>query len=125
MDERTNGVPACPAGVPVFRMELAAGDRYELRQLDDFGSLPEGEYVLHAVPMTDGVAAWASKPDSEALVQAVAGHIDGWRSATFGWQGDADPIKDADNRQRAIQAHAAECLRRIRATLGVPEVDRG
>lgn len=51
-----DGVGGTPAPVPVFRMELAAGDRYELRQLPDFGSLPEGEYVLHATPAAeDGV----------------------------------------------------------------------
>lgn len=61
------------------------------------------------LPVREGSA------DSRALVQAIAGHIDGWRSATFGWQGDADPAKAESNKQRAIQAHAAECMRRISA----------
>lgn len=53
--------------------------------------------------------------NSHALVQAIAGHIDGWRSATFGWQDDPDPATAERNKQRAIHGHAAECLRRISA----------
>jgi hypothetical protein len=59
----------------------------------------------------------------EAYVLAIAAHIDGWRSATFGWQHDPDPVIAERNKQSAIKAHAAECLRRVVAELhaaGVP-----
>jgi hypothetical protein len=85
------------------------------------------------VPVPVGVAACGNTPDdegpftlaedSEALVLAIRGHIDGWASATFGWKGDPDPVIAERNKGAAIQAHAAECLRRIRVTLGVTPCD--
>lgn len=53
----------------------------------------------------------------EAYVRAIAAHIDGWRSATFGWQHDPDPVIAERNKKAAIQAHATECLRRIAAEM--------
>jgi hypothetical protein len=69
-----------------------------------------------------GVVHAPSQHEAAPLIQAIERHIYGWRWATYGWQGDADPVKEASNRERAEQAHAAECLRRIRATLGVEAV---
>lgn len=63
--------------------------------------------------------------DSEAVVLAIRAHLDGWASATFGWQDDPDPMVAERNKGAAIQAHAAECLRRIRVTLGVQASDGG
>lgn len=60
-------------------------------------------------------AAMTDNPD--AYVRAIEAHIHGWRSATFGWQDDPDPKVEWENRQRAIQEHAAECLRRIAAEI--------
>lgn len=60
---------------------------------------------------------------SETKVRAVIEQIEGWKSATFAWHGDPDPEVAECNKIAAIEAHAAECLRRIRIVLadGVPE----
>jgi hypothetical protein len=58
-----------------------------------------------------------TRADPAALVLAIARHIDGWKSASFGWQDDPHPPTAERNKQAAIEAHAAECLRRIRAAL--------
>jgi hypothetical protein len=63
------------------------------------------------------LASPTPQQEGEATVQAIAGHIDGWRSATYGYQGDDDPAIEAQNKAAAEKAHAAECLRRIRAAL--------
>lgn len=51
----------------------------------------------------------------EALVIAIKEHIDGWASANYAWQVDPDPVVSERNKAIAEQAHAAECIRRIRA----------
>lgn len=58
-----------------------------------------------------------AQDDPRALVEAIEDHLTGWKSATFGWQGDADPAIAEQNRRAAVQGHAAECIRRIRETL--------
>lgn len=56
-------------------------------------------------------------PKSSEVAQAIADHIEGWKAATFSWQDSSDPIVAARNKSAAIEAHAAECLRRIRLAL--------
>lgn len=62
----------------------------------------------------------APQADDEQRVQAIDRHLDGWKSATFSWQGDPDPAVEARNQQSAAQRHAAECLRRIRLEFATP-----
>jgi hypothetical protein len=62
-------------------------------------------------------ASLGEQREPELTVRAIAEHIDGWRSATFGWQDNPDPVIAERNKQAAIQGHAAECLRRIHAAL--------
>jgi hypothetical protein len=56
-------------------------------------------------------------PKSSEVAQAIAEHIEGWKSASFSWRDSTDPGIAAQNKSAAIEAHAAECLRRIRLAL--------
>jgi hypothetical protein len=68
-------------------------------------------------PACNPAASLGEQREPELTVRAIAEHIDGWRSATFGWQDNPDPVIAERNKQAAIQGHAAECLRRIHAAL--------
>ena len=77
----------------------------------------------------------ADQAEIEALRKALAGQpavpvvmadlvnqlfqiMEGWNSATYGWQADLnDPVKSTANWMKAKTEHADECKRRIRAAI--------
>jgi hypothetical protein len=110
---------AVDASVPVMRRNWSGGltASHADGGFSDLEQSARGVAPRGNTPYDEGPFTLAE--DSEALVLAVRAHIDGWSSATFGWQGNPDPMIAERNKGAAIQAHAAECLRRIRLTLGV------
>ena len=93
---------------PTTEQIRTAGEKAMRKMREDFGQRTAAESRFQEK---------LSKSITGATVQAIAAHIDGWRSATYGWQDDPDPAQAERNQAAAIEAHAAECLRRIRIAL--------